>query len=85
MITKLGTGNKVKKLTCPSPCQEGTQPRHQMHNSSQLHALLLLPPYPLNRLNGSHRQSGHFGTKTNFLPLLGIKPDNIQPVALSAY
>jgi len=57
-----------------------------MDISDQVRALLLLPLYPLNkRLSGSHRQSGHFETKKNFLPLLGIKPHIIQPVALSVY
>ena len=71
MITKLGTGNKVKvNLSFSMPggeTQGNSEPRHQMHNSGQFHALLLLAPYPLNRLSGSHRQSGHFGTKIQFL------------------
>jgi len=42
--------------------------------------------YILNRgLSGSISWSGSFETEKNFLPLLGIKPQIDQPVALSVY
>jgi len=53
-----------------------------MNFSNQLHALLLLSLYLLNRRLST---VWTFWNKENFLPLLGIKPHIIQPAALSVY
>jgi len=44
------------------------------------------PQYPLNRrLDGAHSWSGHFGDEKNLLPLLGFKPQIVQPTSYSLY